>query len=72
MCLAFPGKIISIKGDCAVADFGGVEKEINVSLVPGAKKGDFVMVHAGFAIQKLSEQGAQEVFEIYERNEKNN
>jgi len=68
MCLAFPGKIISIKGDRAVADFDGIEKEINVSLVSDAQKGDFVIVHAGFAIQKLSEQSAQEVFKIYEKS----
>ncbi len=70
MCLAFPGKIISIKGDHAVVDFDGIEKEINVSLVSGAKKGDFVIVHAGFAIQKLSKQSAQEVFEIYDEKNK--
>jgi len=72
MCLAFPGKIISINGDRGVADFSGIEKEINVSLVPGVKKGDFVIVHAGFAIQKLSKQSAMEVFEIYEKNGKDN
>ena len=72
MCLAFPGKIISIKGDEALVDFDGIEKEINVSLVRGAKKGDFVIVHAGFAIQKLSEQSAAEVFRIHEENEKSN
>ena len=67
MCLAFPGKITLIKGDKAVADFDGIKKDINVSLTPDAKKGDYVIVHAGFAIQKLSEQNAQEVFEIYEK-----
>ncbi|NOY35472.1 MAG: HypC/HybG/HupF family hydrogenase formation chaperone [bacterium] len=71
-CLAFPGKIISIKGDEAIVDFDGIEKEINVSLVADAGKGDFVIVHAGFAIQKLSEQSAQEVFKIHELNEKSN
>ncbi len=67
MCLAFPGKIISIKGDRASVDFDGIEKEINVSLVAGVKKGDYVIVHAGFAIQKLSKQSAMEVFKIYEK-----
>ena len=66
MCLAFPGKIVSVKGDKATADFDGIEKEINVSLVAGAKKGDYVIVHAGFAIQKLSKQSAMEVFKLYE------
>ena len=66
MCLAYPGKIISIKGDNAFVDFDGIEKEINVSLVADAKKGDYVIVHAGFAIQKLSKQSAMEVFKLYE------
>ena len=66
MCLAFPGKIVSIKGGRAAVDFDGVEKEINVSLVAGAQKGDYVIVHAGFAIQKLSKQSAMEVFKVYE------
>lgn len=52
MCLAIPGKIIELKGEKAVADFQGIRKEINISLVP-AKMGDYVMVHAGFAIEKL-------------------
>ena len=52
MCLAIPGKIIELKGKKAVADFQGIRKEINISLVP-AKVGDYVMVHAGFAIEKV-------------------
>ncbi|MDI6777643.1 MAG: HypC/HybG/HupF family hydrogenase formation chaperone [Patescibacteria group bacterium] len=50
MCLAIPGKIIGLKGEKAVADFRGIRKEINISLVP-AKIGDYAMVHAGFAIE---------------------
>ena len=69
MCLAYPGKIISIKGDNASVDFDGIEKEINVSLVADAKKNDYVIVHAGFAIQKLSKQSAMEVFKIYEKSD---
>lgn len=52
MCLAIPGKIISIKGEYGLVDFNGVQKEINLSLVK-AKERDFVVVHAGFAISKL-------------------
>jgi len=52
MCLAIPGKIVKIKGEKAIADFRGIRKEINVSLVP-AHVGDYVMVHAGFAIEKV-------------------
>ena len=57
MCLAFPGKIISIQGDNAIASFSGVKKEINISLTK-TKIGDYVIVHAGFAIQKLTKEDA--------------
>jgi hydrogenase expression/formation protein HypC len=70
MCLAFPGKIIEIKKDQAIADFDGIKKEINISLVK-AEKGDHVIVHAGFAIQKLSKEGALEVFKLYEQAKNN-
>lgn len=52
MCLAIPGEIISIKGQLAVVDFDGIKKECNVSLVK-AKKSEYVIVHAGFAIEKM-------------------
>jgi hydrogenase expression/formation protein HypC len=52
MCLAIPGKIIEITGEKAIADFQGIKKEINISLVKVAL-GDYVMVHAGFAIERL-------------------
>jgi len=52
MCLAIPGKIVEINGENAIADFRGIRKEINISLV-SAKIGDYVMVHAGFAIEKV-------------------
>lgn len=70
MCLAFPGKIISLKNQQATADFDGVKKDINVSLVPDIKVGDFVIVHAGFAISKLSKQDAWEVLKEYEKGNK--
>ena len=53
MCLAIPGKIIKIKNQLAIVDFQGVKKEINISIVD-IKVGDYVMVHAGFAIEKMS------------------
>lgn len=68
MCLAFPGKIIKIQNNQqATADFKGVRKEINISLVDGVKKGDYVIVHAGFAIQALSKKDAWEVLREFEK-----
>ena len=68
MCLAIPGKVISIAGDDPVfrmgkVDFGGVIKEVNLCYVPEVKLGDYVIVHVGFALNILDEEEAQKVFE---------
>ena len=55
MCLAIPGKIIEIDGQLATVDFSGMQKEINISLLNDVKKVEFVIVHAGFAIEKVDE-----------------
>jgi hydrogenase expression/formation protein HypC len=65
MCLAVPGKIVSVSGELAVVDFGGVQRETNVSLVE-AKVGDYVIVHAGFAIQIVDEEDAKETIKLWE------
>lgn len=72
MCLAYPGKIIDIKNQQADADFDGVQKNVNISLVPDVKIGDYVIVHAGFAIEKLSDEDAWTVLEEYEKAKKIN
>ncbi len=69
MCLAVPGKIISIsENDDPIlrtgrVSFGGIVKEVNLAYVPEAQVGDYVIVHVGFAISKLDEAEAQKVFE---------
>ncbi|PIN75962.1 HypC/HybG/HupF family hydrogenase formation chaperone [Candidatus Woesearchaeota archaeon CG08_land_8_20_14_0_20_47_9] len=57
MCLAIPGRIISISNKEAKADFGGVLRSVRLDFID-AKQGDFVLVHAGFAIAKLEEEEA--------------
>ena len=66
MCLGYPGKIIEIKGDFAKVDFGGgvVRDNIIISLVD-AKVGDYVIVHAGYAIQVLDEEEARKTIELW-------
>jgi hydrogenase expression/formation protein HypC len=60
MCLAIPGKIIKKGRDrTAEVDFGGVIRSVQMDLLPGAKEGEYVIVHAGFAIQKMSETDAK-------------
>jgi hydrogenase expression/formation protein HypC len=68
MCLAVPGKILSIDGTdpvfrCGKVNFGGIVKQINLAYVPEAKIGDYVLVHVGFAISTIDEAEAQQVFE---------
>ena len=67
MCLAIPGKIKSVdkKTNIALADFDGIERDVNVSLVD-VKKNDFVIVHAGFAIEKLTGKDAREISNLLE------
>jgi len=65
MCLAIPAKVIRLEGDKAQVDFGeGVLREVNVTLVD-AKVGDYVLVHAGYAIQVLSEEEAFETLKLW-------
>jgi hydrogenase expression/formation protein HypC len=65
MCLAIPAKIMSLEGTKANVDFGqGVLREVNVSLVD-AKVGEYVLVHAGYAIQVLDEKDALETLSLW-------
>ena len=66
MCLAFPGKIKKISGQNATVDFDGIEKEINISLLSDAKKGEYVIVHAGFAIEKVESGAVKDIQEYLE------
>lgn len=68
MCLAVPGLIESIEGDDPLlrrgrVNFAGIVKEVNLSYVPEANIGDYVMVHVGFAISTVDADEAQKVFE---------
>ena len=60
MCLAFPLKILTVDGKTAVGEAGGIRQTIRADLVPDLAPGDYAMVHAGFAIQKMSEADAAE------------
>lgn len=66
MCLSVPGQIVSVVGDDILrsgkVNFGGIVKQVNLSYVPEASVGDYVIVHVGFAISKVDEAEAQQVF----------
>ena len=55
MCLAFPAKIISIKDSLATVEKSGVKRDASLMLLPDAKVGDYVLIHAGFAMQIVDE-----------------
>lgn len=69
MCLAVPGRIVSIYEDDppevrrAKADFGGIQREICLAYTPEAKIGDYVLVHVGFALNVVDEAEAQRIFD---------
>ena len=65
MCLAIPGRIKAVdkKTNVVLVDFNGIEREVNISLVD-VKKGDYVIVHAGFAIEKLTSRDAKEISDL--------
>lgn len=66
MCLAIPVQIKSIEGSEAEVEFGGITQKISVFLTPEARIGDYVLLHAGYAISVLDEEEAQETLRIFE------
>ncbi len=72
MCIAVPGQIKSIEGDNPIelrgaVDFGGVEREVILSFVPESKIGDWVLVHAGFAITVIDQDSARQTLREFDR-----
>lgn len=65
MCLAVPAEVLELKEDeLALIDIGGVRKDVSLMLVDGVEVGDFVLVHAGFAIEKIDEDEARRTLEL--------
>jgi hydrogenase expression/formation protein HypC len=74
MCLGVPGKVLEIEPNSlgmtmGKVSFGGIAKEVCLAYVPEAQAGDYVIVHAGFAISRLDEAEAMEVFELLNQME---
>jgi len=71
MCLAVPGRVMSIAEvdgtSMAQVDFGGVRKDVCLEYVPDVTVGEYVIVHVGFAIQRLDEASAEETLANFER-----
>jgi hydrogenase expression/formation protein HypC len=64
MCLSVPGKVVEIQKDLARVEVGGVSREVSMAVCPDVVVGDYVLIHTGFAIQKLDEKEALETLEL--------
>jgi hydrogenase expression/formation protein HypC len=64
MCYAIPAKVIKIEKDTATVNYGGVEKKVNISLIDSVKKDDYILIHAGFAIEILDKKSAEESLQL--------
>ena len=65
MCLAVPVRVLQIDGIKASVELGGLVRQARIMLVPDTKVGDYVLLHAGFAIQKLDEKEAEETLRLF-------
>ena len=66
MCLGIPAKVVEIDGSLGKAEVGGVRREVDLRLIEDVGVGDWVILHAGFAIQKLDEKEAAETLSLLE------
>ncbi|MFQ6067327.1 MAG: HypC/HybG/HupF family hydrogenase formation chaperone [bacterium] len=64
MCLAIPVKIVEIKNKIGIGEVGGVKRKVNLLLLDEVKVGDYVLLHAGFAISKVKKEEAEELLEM--------
>ena len=65
MCLGIPARVMERNGDAAVVELGGVRREISLMLLDDVSVGEWVIVHAGFAIGKLSEEEAEQTLSLF-------
>ena len=66
MCLSIPARIVSINGSMAEVSAGGTIFKAGIHMIENAKVGDYILLHAGFAIQKISESEAEETLKLLE------
>ncbi|MHA1863636.1 MAG: HypC/HybG/HupF family hydrogenase formation chaperone [Candidatus Thorarchaeota archaeon] len=67
MCLAVPALVQSIDGDYAQVDFGGASKKVCVTLLPELEVGEYVIIHTGYAIEKMKPEEAKKTLELFEQ-----
>lgn len=64
MCLAVPAKVVAINDAMGTVDIAGVTRDVSLMLLPETAVGDFVLVHAGFAMQKVEEKDVEETYAL--------
>ena len=64
MCIAIPLKIVEIKDEVGIGEVGGVKRKVSLLLLNEVKVGDYVLLHAGFAISKVKKEEAEELLEM--------
>jgi len=67
MCLAVPVRVLSIEGNGAEVEVGGVKRRVNIMLTPDVKVGDYVLLHTGYAISIVDEKEAEETLKLFEQ-----
>ncbi len=65
MCLGIPAQVMELTESVAVVEVGGVRREVSVELIDGVATGDWVIIHAGFAIQKLDPEEAEKTLQLF-------
>jgi hydrogenase expression/formation protein HypC len=65
MCIAVPLEVVEIRGDIALARYGNATREVHLDLLEGVDTGDYVLVHAGFAIEKLNREEAEKTLALF-------
>ena len=64
MCLGIPGKVVAVEKNVAKVDVGGLLREISLDLCPDVSVGEYVLIHTGFAIQKVDAEEAEETLDL--------
>lgn len=72
MCLSIPAKILSIEGERAIVSVGGATYNASLQMIDDVEIGDYVLLHTGFAIQKLTDEEASETLQLFEEFEEIN
>lgn len=69
MCLSIPAKVKSIDGEMAIVSMGGTEYNASLQMIEDVEVGDYILLHTGFAIQKIDEEEAKEIFKLFDELE---